>query len=227
MMQYLWMDLLIYLSVSICVIAALLSAYIIYRRDSNSPEHKYFAIFFLGFAGMVGFYLFLQDPVLKDFSYAFQLVSMSAAVFGLALFYYALAHEGQVSFKVVLFSLVSIFLIPIICIIFRPYVFIEELYGYELVIEAWFLTTVIVVYVAFTLYALIGLIWLHMKTANGSIKRRLKRIYLGLGFDLIIALIFLGIIPIFLDIHYLKPIGYIGLAFGTFIMVSAFKGENA
>ena len=220
-------DFFIFLSVLICVITALISAYFIYRRDPKSQEHKFFAIFFLGFAGMVGFYLFLQDPVLKEFSYPLQLVSMSVAVLGLALFYNALSNEGKASNKVIFFCSSILFLIPALSLIFHPYVFIEESYGFELVIDSWFITLVITVYVSFTLYALFGLLWFDVKSTNPAIKQKLRLIYISLFLNLVIAFIFLGYVPIFLSIQYLKPVGYFGLVIGTIVMAYSFRRKYA
>ncbi len=219
------MDFFIFFSVSLCVTASFICAIIVYRRNSNSNIHKYFAIFFVGLAGFVGFYLFLQDPILKDFSYFFQILCASIAEMGLFFFYYSLAHEGYLSRKLVVLCSSIFALPPLIIPIFHPYSFVEESYGFELSIDPWFMLLVSIVYTVFFFYAIVGLLWIRLHTENQLLKRRLELTFFGLLLAILSALITFDAIPVFLNIHYLKPIGYGLITVAIVIMAYAFKGN--
>lgn len=215
----------IWLSIILCSLASLISAYIVYRRNTKSPVHRYFAIFFIGLAGFVLTYLLLQDPFLKEFSYTLQLSSISIAVFGLFLFYYTLNNEGKAPLKVVTLCAIVLLLIPLLCVLLHPYLFIEESYGFELIIDLWFLILVNTIYLIFAAYAIIGLLWKAVKSNSQPLRRRLKLIFLGLSISLVSGILFFTIVPVFLNIHYLKPFGYCGWTIGTIVMACSFKGD--
>ncbi|HUY00165.1 MAG TPA: hypothetical protein VMV49_11460 [Candidatus Deferrimicrobium sp.] len=218
---------LIWSSVLVCVIATVLSAYVIYRRDSRSQEHLFFALFLVGLGGYVLFYLFLQDPALKDFSYAPQMVAASLAIFGLFSFYYSLAHGGQIPQKILLGAGISLTLPPLLNLIFHPYGFIEEWYGFELNIEFWYLTLITTIYLIFSFYAILGLFWIYLKSENTILRRKILFIFSGLIIMCIFGIIFFAIVPIFFNIHFLKPVGYFMMAIGVIIMIYAFPARPA
>jgi len=219
-------DILIFISTVICVTSSLISAMIVYRRDPASKEHHFFALFFIGIAGFVIFYLFLQDPLLKEFSYILQLINASIAILGLFLFYYGITHKGSISiFKILSFAFV-LFIPPIINAIMHPFYFIEESYGFELLIEPWYLLLISVIYMFFVLYTIIGLLWIYFQSENQVLKRKLRYVLTGLLIMGVSGITFFAIVPIFFEIHYLKPIGYVSLALSTLIMISAFKREK-
>lgn len=213
----------IFISVIVYVIANFISAIIIYLRNTRKFEHRAFTLFFIGFAGYVFFYIFLQYSVLREFSYVLQLFSASFGVLGLFLFYYSLSHEGKVPSSLILISTIFLFLIPIVCLIFHPFTFIEAPYGFELEIELWFMLFGPIIYLIFSTYAIIGLLWLSSRTENTIVKRKIKLIFLGLFIMVIFAMPFLYFIPIIFNIHYLKPIGYFAFTIASIIMTYAFK----
>ncbi len=213
----------IFVSVFICVAANLFSSFIIISRDPKSREHQFFGIFFIGLGGYVVFYLFLQFPSLIEFSYPLQLLSISTLILGLTVFYQALANEGHVSNKKIVFGSISLYLIPIYCAVFHPYKIMEESYGFELNIEPWFMLVINFIYIIFAFYAIFGLISIWMRTHNTQIRQKLKLIFTGLIISFIFAFLFLVLIPIFLNIHYLKPVAYIGCTIGIIVMTYSFK----
>jgi hypothetical protein len=226
MLQSFLIDFFIYFSIAICVISTLISAYIVYHRDSKSREHQFLAIFFVGLGGLVAFYLFLQNPILKEFSYIFQVLSISTIVIGIFLFYYTIAHEGILSRKIFIFCFISLFIAPALCLIFHPYHFIEEWYGFELLIDPWFMILINIIYLSFGFYPVIGLLWMGIKTDNPVLKRKLKYYFVGLMIISGFSIIFFVIIPVLFNIHYLKPIGYFAITIGVIIMALSFKGNK-
>jgi len=224
MIEYTLINFFIFLSVLVCVGACLISACFIYRRNRNSKVHLFFALFFIGLGGFVLFYLFLQDPLLKEISYPLQLLNISISILGLCMFYYSLANEGQISSKLLISCVITLFLIPILSIILHPYSFITQDYGYELIIDPWFMIFVNLLYLAFICPTIIGLIRTYLKTENKNLKQKLIQTFLALLLIVVAGLIFFSIIPAFLNIHYLKPIGYGIISFAVIIMALAFKG---
>ncbi|MHA1265245.1 MAG: histidine kinase N-terminal 7TM domain-containing protein [Candidatus Helarchaeota archaeon] len=220
-----WINIVIYLSVIGCVTSNLICGIVVYRRDPSSWEHRFFLIFLVGIAGYVFFYLFLQYPELKDFSYVFQLVFASLAIYGLFLFYFTLAHEGKKNTLIILLTTAALLIPPILNIVLHPYTFIKETYGFELAIESWYLAMISTIYLFFAIYALFGLLWIRLRTENKILKRKLDYIFLGLLISTIFGILFFAIIPIFLNVHYLKPIGYAFLALGVIVMTLAFKQQ--
>jgi hypothetical protein len=217
------MNIFIYLSVSICIIATLICAIIIYRRNHVSRVHHFFALFFLGLAGYVFFYTFLEFPNLKDFSYFFQIFSISFGVLGLCLFYYTLAHEGKLSLKVVILLLPILFTSPTLILLVHPYEFLAQSYGFELILEPWFMILISILYTGPALYTFFGLVWIYRKTENQGLRQKLQITFLGLSVLTVSSLIFFVIIPAIFAIHYLKPIGYMLLTIGVIILTYAFK----
>ena len=226
MMEPTLMNFIIFISVILCVITSLFAAFIIYRRDRKSQEHRFFTVFFIGLAGFVAFYLFLQYPILKDYSYFFQLLSLSTAVLGLFLFYFTLAHEGSLRIEVLLGCSVSVYILPILSVILHPYQFIVESYGYELNVDLWFITFVSTIYAIFGFYALLGLGWLYKKTTKQPLKHKIALVFLGLLIMSISGVLSFTIIPVVINVHILKPFGYIAFIIGILIMTSAFKGKE-
>lgn len=216
----------IYFSVIICASTNILGALIILRRDSKSNEHRFFALFLIGLAGFVTFYLFLQDPVLKDFSYFFQIFSASIAELGLFVFYYSLQNEGKVSKPVLLLCSIIFSIPPIFVVTLHPYSFLEESYGFELIIDPWFMLLVSIIYISFFLAAILGLLVIRLQTQDIIIKRKLTLIFMGLFLAIFAAVIFFNIVPVFFNIHYLKPIGYGLITIAIIIVVYAFKGPQ-
>jgi hypothetical protein len=214
---------LIYISVSISVVATLISAIIVYRRNKISRIHQCFVLFLLGLTAFVFFYTFLQLPNLKEFSYFLQIFSISIGVLGLCLFYYALAHEGKLSLKVIILCLLILFISPTLILLVHPYTFLEESYGFELTIDPWFMILITIVYTVAAFYTFSGLIRIHQKTENKDLKQKLQKTLLGLIIIASAALIFFVTIPAIFAIHYLKPIGYMLLTLGVIIMTYAFK----
>jgi hypothetical protein len=219
------MTYLIWFSVFVCVIATVLSAYVIYHRDSRSLEHRFFALFLVGLGGYVLFYLFLQVATLKEFSYAAQMVAASLAIFGLFSFYYALAHGGQLPQKILVGAGICLSLPPLLNIIFHPYGFIEEWYGFELNIEFWYITLITIIYLIFSFYAILGLFWIYLKSENMILRRKILFVFSGLIIMCIFGIIFFAIVPIFFNIHFLKPVGYLMMAIGVIIMIYAFPAS--
>jgi len=226
MVEFTLISFFIFLSVLVCVAACLISAFLVYRRNRSSKVHLFFALFFIGLAGFVLFYLFLQDPVLKEVSYPLQMLSMSITILGLSMFYYSLAHEGQINKKLLLMCIIILLSIPTSCFIFHPYYFTLESYGYELIIDSWFMILVNVLYVSFAFPTILGLVRLYFKTENKNIKQRLIQIFLNLLIMLLTGIIFFSVIPTVLNIHYLKPIGYFIISICVFLMVQAFKEQT-
>lgn len=222
MFEYSTMNVLILLSVLICVIVSITCAYIVYRRDPTSLEHKLFAVFFAGTAGFVVFYMFLQSPVLKDFSYFLQILFGAIAVLGLFFFYYNIAHKGKVPKSLYISITISLLIPPILIILIKPYTFVEQWYGFELVIDPWFMTFINTLYPLFIFYSVIGLQRIRQKTENNALRNKLKFNIIGLCLMMVTEFIFFTFIPIFLDVHYLKPIGYLLVTLGIIIMTYSF-----
>lgn len=169
---------------------------------------------------------FLQYPLLKDYSYFFQLLSLSTAVLGLFLFYYTLAHEGSLRIEVLLGCSVSVYILPILSVILHPYQFIVESYGYELNVDLWFITFVSIIYAIFGFYALLGLGWLYKKTIKQPLKHKIALVFLGLLIMSISGVLSFTVIPVVINVHILKPFGYIAFIIGILIMTSALKGKK-
>ena len=205
---------------------SLLSAIIVYNRDRKRRTNQFFALVFVGLAGFVAPYLFLQDPVLKEFSYILQLLGISVCILSLCLFYYALAHEGEVPRSVSLPFTGALFTSPVLCLIFHPFSFVLEEYGYELIIDTWFMAWVNVVYAIFVLYAILGLIKTYMRAGDRILRKKLEIIFIALVIMLATAIIFFTILPVVLNLHFLKPIGY-GIITGCIIMMTyAFRSNR-
>jgi hypothetical protein len=118
---------------------------------------------------------------------------------------------------------IGLFVAPVLCLIFHPFSFVEEAYGFELIIEPWYMVLVNVVYAIFVLYALIGLVRVYLRSSIKVIRRKLEIIFLGLFIMLGTAIIFFTILPVFANIHWLKPVGY-GIVAGCIIgMTFAFR----
>lgn len=217
------MDFFIDLSVGICIVATFICAIIIYRRNTASRVHQFFTLFFIGLAGFVFFYTFLQIPALKDFSYFLQIFCISIGVLGLCLFYYTLAHEGKLSIKVVILFLLILFISPTLILLVHPYTFLEESYGFELVVDPWFMIFITILYAVLVFYTFFGLIWIYQKTENQSLRQKLQLTFLGLLLMASAAIIFFAIIPAIFAVHYFKPVGYMLLTIGVIILTYAFK----
>ena len=217
------MNVMIFLSVSICVVVCFYAAFIILRRDPKSHEHKTYALFFIGLGGFVLFYIFLQDPVLKDFSYPLQLATLSTAEIGLFFFYYALTHDGVVSKKLFVLITGVLYTIPISCVILHPYTFILEWYGYELAVDFWYIITVSTIYGIVGFIPLAGMFWILFTTKNPDRKRRMELIFGGLLVMSISGVFTLTVIPVVYNIHYAKPLGYLAFIVGVLIMTYAFR----
>jgi hypothetical protein len=221
--EFLVMEIMIFISVFVYVGANIISAIIIIRRDNHSHEHLAFGFFFIGLAGYVFFYIFLQYFDLREFSYTLQLYSLSLGILGLFFFYYALAHGGKVTHELLVTTLIVLFLVPIICTLFHPFTFVDQGYGFELQIEPWFMVLAPVIYSTYGFYAIIGLIWQSFRSDNSALREKMKMLSIGLGIMSVFGMLFLWVIPITLEIHYLKPIGYFAFTFGSVIMTYAFK----
>ena len=222
-----FINLAIILSVLVCASANILAAVIIYRRDPQSREHQYFMMFLFGIAGFVSFYLFLQSPILSDYSYFFQIVSVNTGLAGLTFFYYALSHEGRVSRNFVLSFSILISILPALCLILHPFVVIPVLGRFEYVIQPWFMALVDSTYSILGFYVFIGLVFIAQKSNNQALKRKISIIFYWLINLIIFGLIFFAIIPGFFSISYLKPIGYLGMAIGSLAMAYIFKGKKS
>ena len=222
MQDFPYMNLLINISSIICLSITLIVAFIIYRRDPKSYETKFYVIFFVGLGGLVGFYLFLQHPVLKDASYFFQVLSMSTLIFGISQFYYTIAHEGKLSMRILFLSAIILYLLPVISLIFHPYTIIEEPHGFELIIEPWFMILISIIYMSFGFYAVIKLLLMGLNTADPTLKRHLKFNFLGLIIIGTGSILFFVVIPIFFNIQYLKPVGWFLVTIGVVVMAYSF-----
>jgi len=217
------MNIFIYLSVTISIIATLICAIVIYRRNKTSRIHQSFVLFLLGLAGFVFFYTFLQDPSLKEFSYFLQILSISFGVLGLCLFYYALDHEGNLSWKVSILFLLILLISPAFILLLHPYTFLEESYGFELVVDPWFMIFLTALYSILVFYTVFGLTRMYRKTENQSLKLKLQLTFSGLLLMAVAAIVFFAVIPAIFSIHYLKPIGYGLLTIGVIILTYSFK----
>ncbi len=220
------MNSLILVSVLICVFISFVSAYIIYIRDLESLEHKFFTLFFIGITGFVGFYTFLQYSHLKDYSYFLQIFFGAVSVFGLFFFYYSIAHKGNIPQYLYILLLICLFFPPVLIILLKPYSFVEQWYGFELIIDPWFMILANVIYPLLMFYSIIGLLRIQQKSGNRPLRSKLKLVIVGLCIMMASDFIFFTSIPIFLEIHYLKPIGYLLVSLGIIIMTYSFTRNN-
>jgi amino acid transporter len=147
---------------------------------------------------------------------------MSTLIFGIFQFYYTIAHEGKLSERILIFSGITLYLLPIISLIFHPYSIIEEWYGYELIIDPWFMILISITFMSFGFYAIIKLLLISLKTEDPTLKRRLKLTFLGLIIIGTGAILFFIIIPVFFNIQYPKPIGWLIVTIGVVIMAYSF-----
>ena len=212
-------------SVLVCGIAGFGSVIIIFRRVINN-QSIFFSLFLIGTTSYVVLYIFLKVEELKYLHYPLQTIAMAILVFGFFMFSYSLKNK-EINIKkigLIIGGILSI--IPILCIIFMPFTFIIESYGYELQIETWFLILVAIINLTVIVYASIFLLFSGLKSPSLTIRKKTKIIVFSLLIDVIFGSLFLAVIPILFQAHYVKPFGYYVISISMIIMTYSFKKDE-
>ncbi|MFX0142108.1 MAG: hypothetical protein ACFFDN_51195 [Candidatus Hodarchaeota archaeon] len=216
---------LIYSSVIACGIAGYGSAIFILKRVINK-ESIFFSLFLIGATSYVVLYVFLKIEALKVLHYPLQTVAIEIAIFGFFMFSYSLKKKGEDLTEMAIFLICILLIPPILCFIFLPFIFIIEPYGYELQIEPWFLALFSLLNMTILMYACGYLLFLALRSPSIKIRKKIKIIVISLIINAAIGMIFLAIIPVFFQMHDIKPIGYYLITVFILIMVYAFRRES-
>ncbi|NVM03480.1 MAG: hypothetical protein HWN67_14220 [Candidatus Helarchaeota archaeon] len=206
------------ITATMCCVAGLGSAITILRRDINK-ESLFFSLFLIGLSAHQIFYAFLLVEGLKELHYPLSTISIAICVTGLYLFSKSLKTKGNIT-TIDIFLCSLLFLVPLFCIIFRPYIFISEPHGYELQVEPWFLIFYTLFEVSYLAYS-VSLLFKMMLTSHSlKIRRKVKIIIVSLILIAISAILTEVVIPIIFLTHITKPVGY--LLMGLFMLTMSY-----
>ncbi len=212
-------------SLLICGIAGFGSVFIILRRGTDL-ESLFFSLFLIGMTFYILLYILLKVEALKYLHYPLQTIAIAIYSFGFFMFSYSLKQEGKNIKDLGFFIFLFLMIPPLLCFIFTPFTFIYLPYGYELQIDPWFLTLLLLINIIPFIYATYYLLLFGLKSVSLKVRKKIKIIVATLITDSIVGIIFLILLPILLGAYDLKPIGYYVISISMIIMAYTFKKDK-